>query len=294
MLLKSKNLVPPEAIGIVYSRDLRKLVKAMAKDYKSLVAIYRDKKDQISFDSDNGTWLTTEIQERLRKLGKKWEKRFLEFADSNSPKVVKKVLKATDTQLKMALVSFFAKEKMELIGQVIPNSLKQVMNAHIIENVSLISSVQSQFHERIVGAVIRSITGSGSIQSLAQEINKYFDDGMRRANLIALDQTRKMYSTINMQRFNQLGIKKVQWLHTHQKETSRPYHIRKWDGVSGLEDGHPNGLNGFIFDLDKLPVIQEAYVDRKGKAHEEIRGLPAELPFCRCIMRAVFDPDDES
>lgn len=288
MLLKSKNLVPPEAIGIVYSRDLRKLVKEMIKDYKSLIGIYREKKDQVAIDEEKGSWLTTDIQARLHKLGSKWEKKFIEFAEYNSPKVVKKVLKSTDLQLKRALVYFFSSERLELIGDnVIPNSLKQVMNAHIIENVSLIKSIQAQYHERIVGEITRSITSAGSIQELAEVISKYNKKGLDRAKLIAEDQTRKMYSTMNLQRFQQLGIKKVQWLHTHLKETSRPYHIRKWDGVSGLKDGHPNGLNGFIFDVDNPPVIQE-----ETKTQPEIRGYPAQLPFCRCIMRAIIDPDE--
>lgn len=286
-ILKSKNLVPPEATALVYSRDLRKLVKEMIKDYKSLIGIYREKKDQIAIDDEKGSWLTTDIQARLHKLGSKWEKKFIEFAEYNSPKVVKKVLKSTDLQLKRALVHFFSNERLELIGDnVIPNSLKQVMNAHIIENVSLIKSIQSQYHKRIVGEITRSITSAGSIQELAEVISKYNKKGLDRAKLIAEDQTRKMYSTMNLQRFQQLGIKKVQWLHTHLKETSRPYHIRKWDGDYSNYP-HVNGLNGLIFDINNPPVIQEAT-----KSQPEIRGYPAQLPFCRCIMRAIIDPDE--
>lgn len=291
-ILESKNLVAPEAIGIVYSRDFRNLIKQMIRDYKSLIDIYRAKKDQVAIDADEKKtkstygqiWLTTEIQERLQKLGKKWEERFAVWAETQSPAVVKKVLKASDTQIKRALIHFYSGQRLELIGQVIPTPLKQSMKMHIIENVSLIKSVQSQYHERIVGAVSRSITSAGSIKTLTQEIYKYGDMSLRRANLISLDQTRKMYSNLTIRRFEQVGITKVKWLHTHKKETARPYHIRQWDGVSGLKDGRPNGLNGFIFDIDKPPVIQEAT-----KTQPEIRGYPAQLPFCRCIMRAVIE-----
>ena len=395
MILESKNLVAPEAIGIVYSRDFRNLVKQMIKDYKSLIDIYHAKKDQIAIDADESTvwakldsieiwakaqgfkvknkhvsstrsgyidvflpvksakagtskwvtirvgdhwskqgkidyvmtvspnsnseillkkleklretsannsnyvietrksmprqttaavWLTTDIQDRLELLGKKWEERFAVWAENQSPRVVKRVLKTSDTQIKRALIHFYSGERLELIGQVIPTPLKQSMKMHIIENVSLIKSVQSQYHERIVGAVSRSITNAGSIKSLTEEIYKYGDMSMRRANLIALDQTRKMYSNLTIRRFEQVGITKVKWLHTHKKETARPYHIRQWDGVSGLKDGHPNGLNGFIFDIDKPPVIQEAT-----KTQPEIRGYPAQLPFCQCVMRAIIE-----
>ena len=290
-ILESKNLVAPEAIGIVYSRDFRNLIKQMIRDYKSLIDIYRAKKDQVAIDADEKKtkstygqiWLTTEIQERLQKLGKKWEERFAVWAETQSPAVVKKVLKASDTQIKRALIHFYSGQRLELIGQVIPTPLKQSMKMHIIENVSLIKSVQSQYHERIVGAVSRSITSAGSIKTLTQEIYKYGDMSLRRANLISLDQTRKMYSNLTIRRFEQVGITKVKWLHTHKKETARPYHIRQWDGDYSNYP-HVNGLNGLIFDIDNPPVIQEAT-----KTQPEIRGYPAQLPFCRCIMRAVIE-----
>lgn len=282
-IIESSNFVPPKAIGVVYSKDIRNMVNAMIKDYKSILTIYKDKKDQITMDAKESTWLTTDIQDRLELLGKKWEEKFKIFAEAKSAQVVKRVLKATDTQLKQVLIKFFAQERLELIGKVIPTPLRQVMKAHIIENVSLIKSIQSQYHERIVGAVTRSITGTGSIKSLAMEISKYNREGLNRANLIALDQTRKMYSTMNLRRFEQVGITKVKWLHTHAGKTVRPYHHRKWDGDYS---NYPNvnGLNGLIFDISNPPVIQEA----KGK-QKEIRGYPAELPFCTCVMRAIFE-----
>lgn len=288
-LLESKNLVAPEAIGIVYSRDFRNLIKQMIKDYKSVIGIYRSKKDQVAIDADEKNsaygqvWLTTEIQERLHKLGKKWEERFAVWAEKQSPAMVKKVLKATDTQIKRALLHFYSGERLELIGQVIPTPLKQSMKMHIMENVSLIKSVQSQYHERIVGAVSRSITNAGSIKTLTQEIYKYGDMSLRRANLISLDQTRKMYSNLTIRRFEQVGITKVKWMHTHAGKTDRPYHVRKWDGDYS---NYPNvnGLNGLVFDISNPPVIQEAT-----KTQPEIRGYPAQLPFCHCIMRAIIE-----
>lgn len=282
-IIKSNSLVPPKAIGIVYSKDIRNIVSAMIKDYKSVLNIYRDKKDQVTLDASESSWLTTDIQQRLDSLGKKWQERFKVFAEAKSAAIVKRTLKATDTQLKRALIHFYSAERLELIGKVIPTPLRQVMKAHIIENVSLIKSIQSQYHERVVGAVTRSITGAGSIKSLALEVSKYNKEGLNRANLIALDQTRKMYSTMNLQRFKQVGINKVQWLHTHAGKTDRPLHVRKWDGDYS---NYPNvnGLNGLIFDLDNPPLIQEA----KGK-QPEVYGYPAELPFCHCIMAAVID-----
>lgn len=292
MILKSSNIVPSKAIGITYSSDLRKLVKAMIKDYKSLIDVYRDKKDQLAQDADDrklaqaagGTWLTTELQERLASLGKKWERKFMEIADNLSPKVVQKMLKSTDTQLKQKLIHYFSAERLELIGQVVPNPLRQVMKAHIQENANLIKSIHAKFHEQVEGSVWRSITGHGSIKSLRDDLVSYGIKTEKRANLIALDQTRKMYSSMTLERFKQVGIRKAMWLHTHAGKTVRPYHYRRWDGVSGIDDGRPNGLDHFIFDVNNPPVIQHAT-----KTQKEQRGYPGDLPFCTCIMSAVFE-----
>ena len=87
------------------------------------------------------------------------------------------------------------------------------------------------------------------------------------------------FNTLSARRMASVGINKVRWIHGFPKEP-RPYHARVWDGKSGKKDGHPNGLNGFIFSLDNPPIIDE-------KTGE--RGLPGRLPFCSCRMEPVID-----
>ena len=173
-----------------------------------------------------------------------------------------------------------------LAGSVIPRDMEQVIKASIMENVSLIRSIESKYFEQITGAVARSMQAGGSIKQLKQEILHYNGMTRRRADIIANDQSRKAYMSINLRNMAKAGIQKVEWVHSGGGYTVREYHYRKWDGVSGKDDGHPNGLNGFIFDIDKPPVIQEA----KGK-QQEIRGYPAQLPSCKCVMRAIVEID---
>lgn len=280
MKVINKAFVPPYAVEMAYRNAIMGLIKDMIKDYRVLFGIYKDKKDQIAMD--DGTWLTTDVQKRLDKLGKKWEERFKVFAEGKSPEMVKKVLKSTDLQLKSILKDYFADVRFELLDM--PVALKQVINAHVAENVSLIKSIAPQYLDRVQGALSRAITGSGSLKQLEMEVAKYSRKELSRAKLIAHDQIHKVFNTMVARRCNQLGIQKMQWYHSHAGKEPRPYHIRKWDGVSGIKDGHPNGLNGFIFDLGHLPVIQEE--DAK---HKEIRGLPAQLVNCRCFMKPVIE-----
>jgi hypothetical protein len=60
----------------------------------------------------------------------------------------------------------------------------------------------------------------------------------------------------------------------------RDYHKMRWDGHTGKFNGKPNGLNGYIFPIDKPPVI-----DRKTGE----RGYPAQLINCHCFLTPVIE-----
>ena len=281
MIKTSQPFITPKAPEIQYRNELYKLIKAMVKDYKAIIGIYRDKKDQLAMDAD-GTWLSTAETAKLESLGAKWSKKFEEFAKDYSPRYVKSILRMSNTQIKSVLKDWFADKRLELFGNVVPVELQQVVKANTAYNVSLISSIAPQYHERVLGSVMRSISGNGSLKQLSMEIYRYGNMAMRRAKLIAQDQTRKVYTSVTMNNCNRLGIHKMQWVHSHARKEPRPLHIRKWDGKSSPQN--PNGLDGLIFDLDNPPLIQEA----KGK-QPAIYGYPSQLPFCGCFMRAVLD-----
>lgn len=282
MIRTSKPFTVPKAPEILYRNDLYKMIKAMIKDYKSVLGVYRDKQDQIAMDAD-GTWLTTDINKRLDSLGRKWGKNFEIFAKNHSKKFVEKMLRLSNTQIKQVLKDWFADKRLELIGEVIPEPIKQVVNANITYNVSLIKSIAPQYHERVLGAVMRSINGGGSLKQLSMEVARYGGMEMRRAKLIAQDQTRKVYNSITMRNCERLGVKKMKWLHSHAVKEARPLHIRKFNGDYSNYP-YVNGLDGLVFDINNPPIIQEA----KGK-QPEVRGYPTQLPFCHCLMVAVME-----
>lgn len=282
--ITTKPISSPHATEMLYARELSALIRQMAKEYASALTVYKQKQEQIAVDDASGSWLTTEVEERLRKLGDRWAERFKEFAENKSPAMVKKILRQTDVQLKSTLKDWFSVERMTLIAETIPTPLRQSMKAHVAENVSLIKSIPAQYHERIIGAVTRAITGGSSYKQLVTEIRKYQGMELRRAQLIARDQVHKVSTTITVRRCEQLGIKRFMWVHSNAGKTFREYHHRKWDGVSGLKDGRPNGLNGYIFDMNNPPVIQKAT-----KTQPEIRGVPAQLCSCRCMAMPVIE-----
>lgn len=157
----------------------------------------------------------------------------------------------------------------------ISENVRLAIRASIEESVSLIRSIPGQYLDRVAGAVTRSMQAGGSTKQLAGEIRSYAEMTFRRAKNIALDQTRKTYTSINIRQFQDAGIKKFKWIHVGGSVTPRHHHIANY----------PQGLNGGIFSLDAPPVIDP----KRG-----IRGFPAQLPFCRCIMTAVIDFDEDN
>lgn len=270
-------LRPPKAVIDVYAREINRMVRDMIKDYQDLLKIYQDKSYQVAMDADN-SWLVTEVQERLNKLGKQWADKFKEFAQKVSKSMILKVLRSSNLQIKTALRDYFAQKKWELIGDNIPVPMQQTMKAHVAENVNLITSIANQYHERITGSVYRAISGDGSFGELKRDFIKYGGMSSRRAKGIASDQVHKAFVTLSARRMASLGIEKVRWVHGHPKEP-RPYHARHWDGRSGIKDGRPNGLDGYIFSLDNPPVVDE----KTG-----VRALPSFLPFCSCSFEPVL------
>ena len=281
MIKASKPFVAPKALEIQYRNKLFEIIRAMCKDYKSVIGIYREKQEQVAMDAD-GTWLSTAETAKLESLGAKWSKRFEEFAKQYSPRYVKSILRMSNTQIKSIMKDWFSDKRLELFGDIVPNDLRQVINASTTYNVGLISSIAVQYHDRVFGSIMRSISGNGSLKQLTMEIYRYGNMSMKRAKLIARDQTMKVYNNITMYNCKRLGVQKMQWMHSHADKEPRPFHVRKWDGTSSPQD--PNGLDGLIFELDKPPLIQRA----EGKL-PEVYGYPKQLFGCTCMMRAILD-----
>ena len=258
----------------------------MLKDVaEKIVNAYRKNKDGFTFATDGAF---SNIDDELKDLEKKYREIFARQGEEVAKRMVLRQLKYNRSSFTKIMKKLLPNDEEipTLAGSIIPRDMEQIIKASIMENVSLIKSIESKYFEQITGSVARSMQAGGSIKQLRQEILRYNGMTRRRANNIANDQTRKAYMSINLRNMSKAGIKKVEWVHSGGGYTVREYHYRKWDGVSGIEDGRPNGLNGYIFDIDKPPVIQL----QKGK-QPEVRGYPAQLPNCKCVLAAVVELD---
>ena len=135
----------------------------------------------------------------------------------------------------------------------------------MVENVALIKSIPEKYLNEVTGAVMRSITSAeGGMQYLVPQLQKYEGITLRRARNIAMDQTRKAYQAVNLERSKSAGITKGIWIHTGGTKEPRAKH-RSYNGKEfELAKGAPVGDNG-------------EYVHC------------GEQPFCRCTFVPILD-----
>jgi len=268
MIQQNKPVYAPYAMQLQYRKELYALIEGMDKDFRTILNIYRKKQNEIAMDD---AMLSTDIQDKILKLSKRWQTRFNDYADKNAKKRVEKTLKQADSQLTTVLAAFFTAQGLLEILKTKTESLIQVMKVNTAENVSLIKSIPEQYVKRVQTMVTNIINGAGTWVDLRHAIIKSKDITLRRAKMIARDQTNKVFNAVTLRRFEQLGITKVKWKHSHADREPRHYHITQWDGQSGLNDSSPNGLDGFEFDLNNPPIIDK----KTGQ-----RGFPGTLINC--------------
>lgn len=148
------------------------------------------------------------------------------------------------------------------------------------ENVWLIKTIPDKYFTKIGKAVSRRVEGKMTRAALAKRIEEIGGVTHKRAVMIADDQTAKVVTNMTIKRCVRAGVKKVMWVHSNLSKVPRSYHKTRWDGHTGVRNGKPNGLNGYIFDIDKPPVI-----DLK----TGLRGYPAQLINCKCRLAPVVE-----
>lgn len=209
--------------------------------------------------------IAIQAREMLNLLTMKFDSLYSRHAGIMARRMVGQV----DAQSQATLMRSFKKITGELTLKVsdISPALRNIFEASISENVDLIKSIPSQYLDRIKGAVNRSITGTGGIGPLMDKIKKYGGMSERRSRNIALDQTRKAYQAVGIERTKAAGIKKGIWIHTGGTKEPRELH---------------KGYNGKEFNL-----AEGAPIGDKGQ-----NVIPGEEPFCRCTFSPVVDFED--
>lgn len=254
------------AIRERYSKYLVALIKQMTEQTtRQLIKNLKTPSAQEYFAEDASISSSSRIL--TNQLRKKFTDLFASKAKDLAEIMVNDTEKASSGSLHYSLKQLSG--GLSLGTRVLSGETKEIMGATIAENVSLIKSIPQEYFTAIEGAVMRSITTGNGLQDLVPFLKNHESITIKRARLIAGDQSRKAFSNITASRMKELGVEKYRWIHSSAAQEPRPLHVK---------------LNGSIQSLDDPPIIQYA----KGK-QPEIRGKPGDLINCTCIMQPVVD-----
>lgn len=262
--MKGKPLQYSAAPSSRYQRDLSRLIRSMVKDYEVVFSELNDDFDGATMDAS----IASQTRIWLNRLKRKWDKIFKAQSSAMADKFVSQVDIGAQRNLDDSLKQLSG--GITIKTPAMPDALKDKMIAATAENVSLIKSIPSQFHQRIESAALRSISQDGEgAKTLFDEIKPFINLEKskleKRASFIARDQTRKITTAANYERMKSAGIRKAVWHHSGGSAEPREWHLQ---------------LDGEVFDLDNPPIIDP-------KTGE--RGLPGQLPNCKCFWSPVID-----
>jgi SPP1 gp7 family putative phage head morphogenesis protein len=198
------------------------------------------------------------LREAVRKLAKRWQRNFNEAA----PKLAEYFATAATERSDAALRSILADGGFSIEFKM-TRAARDVLNATVAQNVSLIKSIPQKYLADIQQAVMRSIQTGRDLGSLTKELEEAYGVTRKRAALIAHHQNNAATSAMTRARQIELNIESAEWRHSHAGRFPRPTHVamngKRYDPKTGMYDP-AEGRNVF----------------------------PGELIRCRCTSRSVI------
>lgn len=259
-------LRPNAGISADFAKPIVDLVGLMYRDVKR--EIERTFKET-NFGSAMDASTSSQSRIILNYLLKKWTTRFDKLAKRAVDRMISRTMRNSSVTLGMSLKD--ASKDFTINTSFSDAVLQDVIKASTLEASNLIKLIPQKYIGEVQGAVMRSITTGNGLQDLVPFLTKKYHGNVRHAKNVALDQTRKAYQSINTAKLKALGVKKFIWIHSGGGKEPRPLHVK---------------MSGNEYSFDDPPYIGMMYGN-------EVRGLPADLPNCRCICKPIITFDLE-
>lgn len=260
-ILRGGALNPSIAAELRYYNALAKLIVRMSEETLEALQKFFDKPHAEEYFAQDDT-IAAQARILTNALTRKFDDLFSAAAKPLAEKTVDDASASSKSSLHLSLKDLSG--GLSLKTDIFTPDVQEILSASITENVGLIKSISAQYLQGVHGAVMRSITTGNGLQDLVPYLKSHEGVTLRRARIIAEDQTRKAFNNLNKARMLSIGVKEFEWLHSGGSLHPRPLHI---------------AYNGKIFDLLNPPVIDP----KTG-----VRGIPGQLINCKCRMRPVI------
>lgn len=253
---KILNAVRPNAgVEVAFRKRLLKELDEMHDSVMYwLLAAYRAHPPRIAQDAVPAN----ELRDALAKLSRQWLHRFDELAEWLADYFATDIMERSDGALKNALrrAGFSVKFRMS-------QDMRDILQATVHENVSLIKSIPRQYLTQVEGIVMRSVQTGRDLGQLSSDLQQRLGVSKKRAALISRDQNNKATSAFQRVRQMEMGVEQAIWMHSHAGKKPRPTHVkmdgRRYDVKQGMWD-----------------PAEGRYI------------FPGELINCRCTSRSVI------
>ena len=205
-------------------------------------------------------------------LNKKWTSIFEGFATKYAPEFVDKV----DTHAKSSTWFSLSVAGVEQPRQTYNENVKNTMESSAGFNHTLITNIHKDAHEEVYNSVMLSLTSPNpeeqGMSGITAALNKVGITSKKRVDLIARDQTSKVYSSLATERLRQGGVEYFRWLHSSAGKVPRWTHVAK---------------NDQVFEVDDPRLWEGPKADQ---------GPPGWAINCRCRMVPLigYNPEDDS
>lgn len=259
-----------------YVKRLKKIVRLMTQEVrKEILSMYKSEIGQEYFKQQKKSAMdasfASQVRILLNALSRKFFKNFNDIARPYAESMINQTLKASQSSLHSSLEKLSG--GLSLKTSIVPKGLEDVIKASIDENVSLIKSIPEQYFKNITGSVMRSITSGEGLKELLPQLQKYGGQTERRTKNLALDQTRKAYTSINKQRLQALNVKRFKWIHSGGSQHPRKSHV---------------AISGQIFSFENILQEQAAL-----NVPPNDRGLPGYPVNCKCTINPIIEFNDD-
>ena len=248
---------PNAGIEARYRKRLLALVEEMNNSFAYwLKAAYRANPPVMAQDRNPAQ----ELRATIRRLALRWQRNFDEAAPKLADWFAQSIYRRSDGAMRSILRDggFSVKFKMT-------PAMKDVMDATIAEQVSLIKSIPQAYLTQVEGMVMRSVQAGRDLGPLAKDLQHQFGVTKRRAATIARDQNNKATASMTRVRQVQVGITEAIWVHSGGGKHPRPTHVR-----AGR-------------DKQRYKVAEGWFDPAVGK-----NIFPGELINCRCVSKPVI------
>jgi uncharacterized protein with gpF-like domain len=246
-------------VGI--ERDYQKRLDALISEMNGSVvywitSAYRNNQPSIMAEDETPA---DALRRSMKDLSKRWLKKFDTMAEKLAEHFAQSVEKRSTAAMKKIM-----KDGGWTVSFQITPAMRDIMDATVHANVSLIKSIPQKYLTDVEGSVMRSVQAGRDLGSLTEDLQKHYGVTRRRASLIARTQNNMATAAFNKARQLEIGLTDAVWVHSGGGHEPRPSHLK-----AGKEKTRY--------------VIADGWMDPEvGHAIQ-----PGELINCRCVGRPI-------